>query len=200
MKLVVGISGASGHPYARRLLDWLAVDGRAAGVETHLVFSRYGRAVWDHEVGIDPATYGFPMWPAGDMHAPFSSGSSRFDALVVLPCSAGQLARIAQGVSADLIGRTADVMLKDRRKLLLVLRESPYSLVHLRNMVAVTEAGGVVMPASPSFYSQPASLDELVDTVVARVLDHLGLDNSRMRRWEGSPGRVGSPAPTKEST
>ena len=182
---MVGISGASGHLYAQRLLAWLAADGRAAGVETHVVFSKYGRLVWDHEIAVDPKSFDFPIWNAQDMTAPCASGSARFDACVVVPCSTGQVGRIAQGVSADLIGRTADVMLKERKRLVLVVRESPYSLVHLRNMTAVTEAGAVVMPASPSFYSRPASLEAVIDTVTARILDQLGLDNDLMARWEG---------------
>jgi 4-hydroxy-3-polyprenylbenzoate decarboxylase len=181
MRLVVGISGASGAPYAARLLAFL----KTAGVETHLVFTKMGRLVWEEEVGTDPSSYGFPTWSHGDMTAPFASGSARFDAVVVVPCSSGQLARIAHGTSSDLIGRAADVALKERKKLLLVLRESPYSLVHLRNMVAVTEAGATVLPASPSFYSHPATLEQLLDTVTARILDHLGLDNDLVTRWTG---------------
>lgn len=184
-RVVIGISGASGAPYAARLLGFLAAEGRAAGVEAHLVFTKMGRLVWEDEVGVDPATYGFPTYNPGDMTAPFASGSARFDAMAVVPCSAGQVARIAHGTSTDLVGRAADVMLKERRPLVLVVRESPYNLVHLRNMVAVTEAGALVMPASPSFYSRPQGLDELLDTVTARILDQLGIDNALMRRWAG---------------
>lgn len=187
MRVVVGISGASGMPYARRVLQFLGTEGRAAGVETHVVLTKMGRVCWEHEIGDDPASYGFPIWPPGDMMAPFASGSARFDAMVVVPCSAGQLARIAHGVSADLVGRTADVMLKERKRVVLVLRETPYSLIALRNMTAVTEAGAMVMPASPSFYSRPETMEQLIDTVTARILDHLGLDNSLMKRWDGHP-------------
>lgn len=189
MKLVVGISGASGSPYAHRLLRFLAETGVDAGIEPHIVFTRTGRLVWQDEVGIDPATFGFPIYSPSDMTVPFASGSARFDAMVVVPCSAGQLSRIANGLSADLVGRAADVMLKDRKKLVLVLRESPYNLIHLRNMVSVTEAGALVMPASPSFYSHPETLDALLDTVTARILDHLGIDNGLMTRWAGLRGR-----------
>jgi 4-hydroxy-3-polyprenylbenzoate decarboxylase len=105
--------------------------------------------------------------------------------MIVIPCSAGQLARIAHGVSSDLVSRAADVSLKERRPLVLVLRESPYSLIHVRNMQAVIEAGAVVMPASPSFYSRPQGVDALLDTVVARALDQLGVDNELMARWAG---------------
>jgi len=185
MKLVVGISGASGAPYAARLLSFLQEHGEEVGVETHVVFSQVGRLVWKDEVGVDPASYGFPLYGPRQMTAPFASGSARFDAMVVLPCSAGSLGRIAHGISADLIGRAADVMLKERRRLVLVLRESPFSLIHVRNMAAVMEAGAVVMPASPSFYSAPATLPELLDTVTARVLDELDFNNTLMRRWTG---------------
>lgn len=184
-RLVVGVSGASGAPYAARLLGLLR---ERDDVDVHLVFTKMGRVVWNQEVGGDPADFGFPVYAPGDMTAPFASGSSLFDAMVVVPCSAGSLARIAQGVSHDLVGRAADVMLKERRPVLLVVRESPYSLIQLRNMVSVTEAGAMVMPASPSFYSGPKDMAELLDTVVARVLDRLGIDNDLMRRWTGLGG------------
>lgn len=184
-KIVVGVSGASGAPYAQRLLDFLAGPGRDQGIETHLVFTKFGRLCWQDEVGTDPSAYGFPVYNPGDMTAPFASGSARFDSLVVIPASAGQLARIAHGVSADLIGRCADVQLKEGRRVLLVLRESPYSLVHIRNMKLCAEAGVRIMPASPSFYSGPTDIPSLLDTVVARVLDQLDIDNSLMKRWAG---------------
>ncbi len=185
MRLVIGVSGASGAPYAARMLSFLRDHGAELGIETHLIFTKTGRLVWTDEVGEEPASYGFPMWNPGDMTAPFASGSAGFDAMAVVPCSAGQLARISQGMSTDLVGRAADVMLKERKKLVLVLRESPYSLVHLRNMVAVTEAGAVILPASPSFYSGPKTLEQLLDTVTARVFDQLGVSNSLMPRWQG---------------
>lgn len=185
MKLVVGISGASGAPYARRLLGFLREHGEALGLEVHLVFSKYGRVVWNDEIGTDPSDYGFPIYAPNDMTAPFASGSAGFDAMVVVPCSGGAVSRVATGVSVDLLGRAADVMLKERRKLVMVLRESPYSLVLVRNMLTVTEAGAVILPASPSFYSHPADRDALLDTVTARILDQLGIDNELMERWEG---------------
>ncbi|RME29069.1 MAG: UbiX family flavin prenyltransferase [Deltaproteobacteria bacterium] len=188
-RVVVAVSGASGAPYARRLLDFCAGPGRGA-VQPHLLFTRIGRMCWADEVGTDPAAYGFPVTSNQDLAAAFASGSARFDGMVIIPCSAGQLGRIAHGISADLVGRAADVMLKERRPLVLVLRESPYSLVHVRNMAAVIEAGATVLPASPSFYSRPADLDSLLDTVVSRVLDHLGVDNDLVERWTGRPGAV----------
>jgi 4-hydroxy-3-polyprenylbenzoate decarboxylase len=186
MKLVVAVSGASGAPYARRLLDFLAAHGPASGVSVDLVFTRTGEQVWRHEIGEPPRTP-FTVWNNQDFTAPFASGSSLYDAMVVIPCSAGALARIAYGISMDLVGRAADVMLKEQRKLVLVLRETPISLVHARAMTQAIEAGAVVMPASPSFYSGPKTVDALVDTVVARVLDRLGLPNDLMKRWEGTP-------------
>jgi len=185
-KIVVAVTGATGAPYAKRLLDFLAEHASALGIEAHTVFTKFGRVVWGDEVGTDPKDYPFPTWQPSDMLAPFSSGSAGFDAMVVVPCTAGMLARIAAGVSTDLVCRAADVMLKERRRLVLVLRESPYGLIHLRNMVTVTEAGAVVMPATPSFYSAPHSLEGLLDTVTARVLDQIGIPNDLMRRWTGS--------------
>ena len=184
MNLVVGVTGASGAPYAARLLGVL----RENGISANVVFTKMGRVVWNEEIGVDPEESGFPIWHHGDMTAPFASGSAQYDAMVVVPCSAGSLARIAHGLSTDLVGRAADVMLKERRKLVLVVRESPYSLVMLRNMVQVTEAGAIVMPASPSFYSGPKDMAELIDTVVARILDHLGIENALMERWTGLKG------------
>lgn len=185
MKLVVAVSGASGAPYARRLLDFLAAEGARHGVTVDLVFTRTGAQVWRQEIGSAPS-YPFRTWENDDFTAPFASGSARYDAMVVVPCSAGALARIAHGISADLVGRAADVMLKERRMLVLVLRETPLSLVHARATTQVLEAGACVLPASPSFYSGPTTVDELVDTVVARVLDRLGLPNELMRRWGGT--------------
>jgi 4-hydroxy-3-polyprenylbenzoate decarboxylase len=183
-RVVVGVGGASGAIYAQRTLAALA--RRRDEVEVALVLTKTARIVWADELGTDPADLGFAMWSPMDMTAPFASGSARYDAMVVVPCSGGGLARIAHGLSADLVGRAADVMLKERRPLILVLRESPYSLVHARNLVSVTEAGAVVLPASPSFYSRPATLEAAVDTVVARILDHLGVvDHDLMPRWEG---------------
>ena len=184
-RIVVGVGGASGAPYAARLLGFFRDHAATLDLEPHVVFTKMGKLVWTDEVGIDPASYGFPLYSPGDMTAPFASGSARFDAMVVLPCSAGMLGRVAHGISTDLVGRAADVMLKERRRLVLVLRESPYSLVHARNITAAIEAGAVVMPASPSFYSRPEGVDGLLDTVVARALDLLDIDNALMRRWTG---------------
>ena len=195
MKLVVAISGASGAPYARRVLDFLAEHGPASGVSVDLVFTQTGKQVWMQEIGEEPR-YPFKVWKNQDFTAPFASGSSLYDGMIVVPCSAGALARIAYGISVDLVGRAADVMLKERKKLVLVLRETPISLVHARAMTQVIEAGAFVMPASPSFYSGPKTIDALVDTVVARVLDRIGLPNALMQRWEGLSPRA--PEPSEE--
>jgi 4-hydroxy-3-polyprenylbenzoate decarboxylase len=186
MKLVVAVSGASGAPYAKRLLDFLGAHAAAERVHVDLVFTETGRQVWEHELGAPPP-YPWKVWSPRDFTAPFASGSAGYDAMVVIPCSAGALARIAHGLSTDLVGRAADVMLKERRRLVLVLRETPLSLVHARALVAATEAGAIVLPAAPSFYSRPATVEALVDTVVARVLDKLGLPNDLMKRWTGLP-------------
>jgi 4-hydroxy-3-polyprenylbenzoate decarboxylase len=194
MKLVVGISGASGAPYARRLLDFLAAHGSAHDVSVDLVFTNTGRQVWKQEVGTEPR-YPWTVWKNQDFTAPFASGSALYDAMVVIPCSSGALARIAHGMSVDLLGRAADVMLKEGRRLVLVLRETPISLVHARAVVQAIEAGAVVLPASPSFYSGPRTIEALVDTLVSRVLDRLGLPNELMKRWDGIAPR--SPEPNE---
>ncbi len=197
MKLVVGISGATGAPYAKRFLDFLAEHGPAHGVTADLVFTSTGKQVWLQEIGAEPR-YPFKVYKNFDFTAPFASGSSQYDGMVIIPCSSGALARIAHGISVDLVGRAGDVMLKERKKLILVLRETPISLVHARAMTQVIEAGALVMPASPSFYSGAKTLEQLVDTVVARVLDHVGLPNDLMKRWEGLSPRA--PEPVEDAT
>jgi 4-hydroxy-3-polyprenylbenzoate decarboxylase len=187
MKLVVAVGGASGSIYAKRLLDTLAAKpAREGELEVGLCFSSAGAEVWNHELGAVPP-YPFTRYGLRDFRAPFASGSAGWDAMVVIPCSTGGLARIAHGISDDLIGRAADVMLKERRRLVLVVRETPLSLIHLENMTALARAGAVVLPASPSFYSKPPTLEALLDTVIARVLDHVGLPNRLMPRWGEGP-------------
>jgi 4-hydroxy-3-polyprenylbenzoate decarboxylase len=190
VKLVVAVGGASGSIYAKRLLDTLAAVPAAANLEVGLVFSASGAEVWAHEIGAVPE-YPFRRYGLRDFRAPFASGSAGWDAMVVIPCSAGGLARIAHGISDNLIGRAADVMLKERRRLVLVVRETPLSIIHLENMLTVARAGAVVLPASPSFYSKPATLDAMLDTVVGRVLDQVGLPNDLMPRW-GAPRSGGA--------
>jgi 4-hydroxy-3-polyprenylbenzoate decarboxylase len=188
MKLVVAVGGASGSVYARRLLDTLvAIHARdPKALEVGLCFSSAGAEVWQHEIGPVP-DYPFVRYGLRDFRAPFASGSAGWDAMVVIPCSTGGLARIAHGMSDNLIGRAADVMMKERRKLVLVVRETPLSQIHIENMLTATRAGAIVLPASPSFYSKPQTVDALLDTVLGRVLDQLGLPNNLAPRW-GEPG------------
>ncbi len=180
MKIVVAITGASGALYAQRLLDNL--DPRQH--EVHVVLSPYAQAVIAEELpgGLRLAD-GVRQHGLKSMNVPFASGSNPFDAMVVIPCTMGTLGRIAQGVSDDVLLRAADVMLKERRKLILVPRETPLSLVHVRNFELLLQAGALLLPANPSFYTRPASVTAVVDTVVARVLDHLGIPQHLVARW-----------------
>jgi 4-hydroxy-3-polyprenylbenzoate decarboxylase len=187
MKLLVAVTGASGSLYAQRLLQALA-DAR---VDATVSFSDKGREVWTHEIGSDPQVP-FPIQAANDFRSPFASGSALWDGVVVMPCSTGRMARIAQGQSEDLISRAADVALKERRKLILVVRETPLSLLHIENMATLTRAGAVILPACPSFYFRPSTPEALADTVVARVLDQLGIAHQLSQRW----GQNGAPKET----
>jgi 4-hydroxy-3-polyprenylbenzoate decarboxylase len=196
-KIVMGISGASGAPYAARLSSLLADARRAGDVEeVGVVLSRTAAQVWRHEVGGDVreamAAHGFAVAEGRDYDAPYASGSAGYAAMVVVPASMSCIARIAHGISDDLLTRAADVVLKERRKLILVARESPYSEIHLRNMLEVTRAGAVVLPATPSFYGRPTTLEHAIDTVVARILDHLGLPSRITARW-GAEVRLDPP-------
>ena len=154
--------------------------------EAGLVFSENAKTVWEYELG-DKSYEKIPwkIWDKQDFFAPFASGSAGYDAVIICPCSMGTLGRIANGFSDDLMTRAADVALKERRKLILVVRDTPYSLIHLRNMTAITEAGGIICPASPSFYSKPVNFEELAATVVDRVLDLAGFSNSTYR-WQSN--------------
>jgi len=184
-KLVVAVTGASGSIYAKLLLDSLLKIGDQLE-EVGVVMSDNARQVWEFELdNRDYLKYPFKFYEKGDFMAPFASGSARYDTMIVIPCSMGTLGRIAGGMSNDLTTRAADVILKERRKLILVARETPLSLIHINNMKTVTEAGGIICPAVPSFYSKPATIDELAGTVVNRVLDLAGLDVSSFRWGEG---------------
>lgn len=154
--------------------------------EVHLVLSAHSKQVAAEELPAGKLTVpeGVHLHDDRSMHVPFASGSGRFDAMVIVPCSMGTVGRIAAGTSESTILRAADVFLKERRKLILVPRETPWSLVHARNVVAVTEAGALVLPATPSFYHRPASVEEVVDTVVFRILDHLGMPAAEASRWQ----------------
>lgn len=179
MKIVIGISGASGAIYAKRLLDLLKTTPH----EVTLTASENALEIGREECGIDYREYGYKFYGSRDFSAPFASGSAKYDQLVIVPCSMGMLGRIAHGYSDDLLARAADVAFKERRRVLLVPRETPLSLIHIENMRLVTLAGAVVLPAIPSFYTKPRSIDELVDTVIARVLDHMEIGNDLRKRW-----------------
>lgn len=177
-KIAVGITGASGSIYAQRLMH--ALSGQGDAVEVGVVLSKNAFDVWQWELGTTP-DIPFKVYAADDFMAPFASGSARYQHLVIVPCSMGTLGRIASGFSDDLITRAADVMLKERRQLICVLRDTPYNLIHIENMRTVTLAGGIMLPASPSFYSRPADFNALADTVIHRVLDLMGLDQPSYR-------------------
>lgn len=181
MRILVGITGASGAWYAQRLLDNL--DEQAH--ELHLVLSAYAQAVIAEELpeGLR-VPEGVRTHGLKSMNVPFVSGSNPFDAMVVIPCSMGTLGRIAHGSSDNVLLRAADVMLKERRKLILVPRETPISLIHVKNLELLLLAGATIIPANPSFYTRPQTVQQVVDTVVARVLDHLGLPQRLVSRWQ----------------
>jgi len=182
-RIVVGISGASGAPYARRLLEVLSGEALRDSVQVSVVLSSTAEQVWAHECDGSVRDFGLPVYGGRDYTAPFASGSSAPDAMVVIPASMSTIARVAYGISDNLLTRAADVVLKERRTLLLVPRETPYSEIHLKNMLELTRAGALIVPASPSFYGRPQNVAQLIDTVVARVCDHLGIENRLARRW-----------------
>lgn len=183
-KVVIAISGASGSIYAKVLFDNLSIL-KDQIADLAIVMSDNAKDVWKHELGDESFNdYGFKFYDKRDFTAPFASGSAGFDTLIICPCSMGTLGRIAGGISDDLISRAADVVLKERRKLILVVRESPYNLIHINNMKTVTEAGGIICPATPSFYSLPKSLEEVAGTVVNRVIDLAGFNHDSYRWGE----------------
>ncbi|MFM7217518.1 MAG: UbiX family flavin prenyltransferase [Bacteroidota bacterium] len=180
-KIVVALTGASGSIYAKVLFEKL---GKLSSQieQVGVVMTDNAKDVWFHELGDRSyESLPFKMYDRNDFFAPFASGSARYDTMIICPCSMGTMSRIASGVSDDLITRAADVMLKERRRLILVARDTPYSLIHLTNMKTVTEAGAIVCPASPSFYSKPQSFSELAATVVDRVIDLSGIQQESFR-------------------
>ena len=180
MKILVAITGATGALYAQRLLDNLD----PAEHEIHVVLSNYAQQVISVELpGGLKLPPGVPIHNLKSMNAPFASGSNPFDAMVVIPCTMGTMGRIAHGFSEDVLLRAADVTLKEKKKLILVPRETPFSLIHVKNMELLILAGAVIMPANPSFYTGADTAQQIVDTVVARVLDHMGIDNKLAPRW-----------------
>jgi len=179
MKFVLGISGASGTIYAVRLIHFFKTTSHVV----ELAISANAIDIARDECGYDLRESGYPTYNPNDFSAPFASGSAQYDGLAVVPCSMGTLGRIAHGYSDNLISRTADVFLKERRKTILVPRETPFNLVHIENMRLLAQAGAIILPAIPSFYSKPTSIEEAADTVVARILDHLGIDNNLRPRY-----------------
>lgn len=181
MRIVIAITGASGIIYTQRLLDCIATSDH----EVHVVLSNYA-----HQVIKDELPEGLRLAPnvkthgLKSMNVPFVSGSNPFDAMIVIPCTMGTLGRIAHGISDDVLLRAADVMLKEKRKLILVPREMPLSLVHVKNMELLLLAGATLLPANPFFYTRPTTIEQVVDTVVARVLDHMGLPQKLIPRWQ----------------
>jgi flavin prenyltransferase len=180
-KIVVAITGASGSIYAKLLLDKLS-SAKDQWSEVAVVMTANAKEVWKTELN-NESWNDLPVkfFDGNDFSAPFASGSARYDTMLIIPCSMGVLGRIATGISNDLITRAADVILKERRKLICVIRDTPYNLIHIRNMETVTLAGGIICPASPSFYSKPQTIEQLASTVVDRVLDLAGFDIKTFR-------------------
>jgi flavin prenyltransferase len=183
-KIIIAITGASGALYAKVLLEkLLLVQDQLETVG--IVMSDNAKDVWKFELGnSDYEKLPFKVYSKTDFYAPFASGSAKYNTMIICPCSMGTLARIASGISNDLVTRAADVVLKERRRLILVTRDTPLSLIHINNMKTVTEAGGIICPASPSFYSLPKTFDELAATVIDRVLDLAGLERDAYRWGE----------------
>ncbi len=176
-RIIIAITGASGSVYAQRMVSKL-IEQTSSIEEIAVIFSETGKQVWEYELGTElPKSKLIREFANDSFFAPTASGSAGYDAMAIVPCTTGTMGRIANGTSNDLIARSADVMLKERKPLVLLLRESPYSLIHIENMRSITLAGGIIFPASPSFYSKPTDLTELVDTVVGRVIGMIGFDN-----------------------
>ena len=182
MKIIVAVTGASGAIYGRRTLQQLITCKEVEQIA--LIVSCRGEQVARHEEQEFPCDAKIVRFDNDDMFASVASGSAAWDAMIVVPASMGSVARIASGISQTLIERAADVMLKERRKLVAVVREAPYSLIHLRNMTTLTEAGAIILPASPSFYSHPKSIEQAVDTVVERIINLVGI-NAERYIWQG---------------
>ena len=180
MNIIVAITGASGAIYARQILDLLINSEKVSRVA--LVMSDHARDVVEAEGVVLPASDKVQQFANDDMWSSLASGSARWDSMIIVPCSMGTVGRIASGVSRTLIERAADVMLKERRKLGAVVREAPYSLIHLRNLTTITEAGAIVLPASPSFYFKPQTIDELAMTISQRAVEMLGIE-VKHRSW-----------------
>jgi 4-hydroxy-3-polyprenylbenzoate decarboxylase len=180
-KVVIAITGASGSLYASILIEKLSAI-RSQWETASIVMTKNARSVWETELDNQGyKSFLLDVYENDDFNAPFASGSAKFDTMIIIPCSMGTLGRIAAGISSDLITRAADVILKERRKLICVIRDTPYNLIHIRNMETITQAGGIICPASPSFYSKPATIKDLAATVVDRVIDLAGFDLNSFR-------------------
>ncbi len=180
-KIVVAVTGASGSIYSKVLLDKL-LSIKEQWADLSVVLTENAKEVWKTELDNDAyKNYPVKFYTLQDFMAPFASGSGQYDIMIIIPCSMGTLGRIAGGISNDLITRAADVILKERRKLIAVVRDTPYNLIHIRNMETITLAGGIICPATPSFYSKPKTLEEVAATVVDRVLDLAGLSINTYR-------------------
>lgn len=183
-KIVIAVTGASGSVYARLLLDKL-IQLKGQYAEIAVVISDNAKKIWQTELGNDAYNnYPVDYYDKYDFSAPFASGSAQYNIMIVVPCSMGTLGRIASGVSDDLVTRAADVILKERRKLILAIRDTPYNLIHLKNMETITLAGGIICPATPSFYNNPKTIDEVAATVVNRIIDLAGLESPSFRWGE----------------
>jgi len=181
-KIVVAATGASGALYAKLVIEKL-LQLKDQWQELSVVMSNNAKQIWKEELDNEEyKNYAVKFFEKNDFNAPFASGSAQYNIMIIVPCSMGTLGRIAHGISDDLITRAADVILKERRKLILVVRETPYSLVHIKNMETITLAGGIVCPATPSFYSKPKTIEALASTIIDRVLDIAGL-NLKTFRW-----------------
>lgn len=184
-KIVVAIGGSSGSIYAKMLLSQLSAISNNNEIEVSVVMTENAKLNWTLELkNSDFENLPFKMFHKNDFYAPFASGSALYDTMIICPCSMGLLGRIANGISDDLITRSADVMLKERRKLILVLRETPYNLIHINNMKSLTESGAIICPATPSFYTNPQTIEDLVMTVVDRILDLTGFHRKTFRWGE----------------
>jgi len=183
-KIVLAVTGASGSIYARRALHHLEALREHTELEVGVVLSKNARQVWAQEMD-EPFRTGFQVYDRMDYTAPFASGSARYTEMLIAPCSMGTMSRSANGFSDDLITRAADVMLKERRQLICLLRDTPLNGIHLENMLRLSRAGALIMPAIPSFYSRPQTFDELADTVIQRALDQMGLPIAAYRWGEG---------------
>jgi 4-hydroxy-3-polyprenylbenzoate decarboxylase len=187
-KILIAITGASGSIYPKLLIEKL-LQANEQWEELSVVMSNNAKEIWKTEMGNEAyKDYPVRFFNKYDFSAPFASGSARYNIMIVAPCSMGTLGRVANGISEDLVSRAADVVLKERRKLILMLRDTPYSLVHIKNMETITLAGGIICPATPSFYSLPKSIEELAATVVDRVLDLAGIDIPTYRWGNNTKG------------